>query len=55
MVVLLVYGAMEEPVTLTLHGNDGQTRLSISEGIGSRTRLADQVKLALGVKGTVSA
>jgi hypothetical protein len=29
MVVLLVYGNAEEPVTLILHGNDGQTWLSI--------------------------
>jgi hypothetical protein len=31
MVVLLVYGTGEEPVTLILHGSDGQTRLSIVE------------------------
>jgi hypothetical protein len=31
MVVLLVYGSGEEPVTLILHGSDGQTRLSIVE------------------------
>ena len=29
MVVLLVYRNAEEPVTLILHGNDGQTWLSI--------------------------
>jgi hypothetical protein len=29
MVVLLVYGNAEQPVTLILHGNDGQTWLSI--------------------------
>lgn len=29
MVVLLVYGKTEGPVTLILHGNDGQTRLSL--------------------------
>lgn len=29
MVVLLVYGKAEEPVTLILHGNDGQTWLSL--------------------------
>jgi hypothetical protein len=28
MVVLLVYGNVIEPVTLILHGNDGQTWLS---------------------------
>ncbi len=31
MVVLLVYGNASEPVTLILHGNDGQTWLSIVE------------------------
>ena len=29
MVVLLVYGNASEPVTLILHGNDGQTWISI--------------------------
>lgn len=29
MVILLVYGKSEGPVTLILHGNDGQTRLSL--------------------------
>jgi len=29
MVVLLVYGKAEGPVTLILHGNDGQTWLSL--------------------------
>jgi hypothetical protein len=29
MVVLLVYGKDEEPVTLMLHGNEGQTWISI--------------------------
>ena len=32
MVVLLVYGKAEEPVTLILHGNNGQTWLSIADG-----------------------
>ena len=29
MVVLLVYGKTNEPVTLILHGNDGQTWISL--------------------------
>ena len=29
MVILLVYGKSEGPVTLILHGNDGQTWLSL--------------------------
>ena len=31
MVVMLVYGPAEEPVTLILHGHDGQTWLSIAD------------------------
>ena len=31
MVVLLVYGKSAEPVTLILHGNDGQTWVSIAD------------------------
>lgn len=54
MVVLLVYGAMEEPVTLVLHGNDGKTWLSVSEGVETDSRLAGQVRSALDVKETVS-
>jgi len=31
MVVILVYGIANEPVTLILHGNDGQTLVSIGD------------------------
>lgn len=31
MVILLVYGDMSEPLTLILHGNNGQTWLSIAD------------------------
>lgn len=31
MVVLLVYGSEEHPVSLILHGNDGQTQFSITD------------------------
>src|SRR5689334_24599760 len=31
MVVMLVYGNTNDPVTLILHGNDGQTWVSIGE------------------------
>ena len=31
MIVLIVYGETNEPVTLTLHGNSGQTWLALSE------------------------
>jgi hypothetical protein len=47
MVVLLVYGAAAEPATLILHGNDGQTWLSISDGMTSNARLKEQVRQVL--------
>jgi hypothetical protein len=31
MIVLLVYGEVPEPATLILHGNDGQTWISIAD------------------------
>ena len=31
MIVLLVYGAAAEPATLILHGNDGQTWVSVTD------------------------
>jgi hypothetical protein len=36
MVVLLVYASVVEPATLILHGNDGQTWLSLVERPGQR-------------------
>ena len=36
MIVLLVYGEAPEPATLILHGNDGQTWMSISESTSQR-------------------
>ncbi len=45
MVVLLIYGKSEEPVTLILHGNDGQTWLSI---VNNSVKQADQsVRLSI--------
>ena len=37
MVVLLVYGKEPEPVTLILHGNNGQTWLSLADHPNHRT------------------
>jgi len=31
MIVLLVYGDVAEPATLILHGNDGKTRVSVTD------------------------
>jgi hypothetical protein len=49
---LLVYGEAVEPVTLILHGNDGQTWISLSDSLrqGSDTRLIAEIKQALEVK-----
>lgn len=54
MVVLLVYGDTVEPVTLILHGNDGQTWLSIPEGPTSNAGLKEQVQQALKADKLVS-
>lgn len=45
MVVMLVYGKADEPVTLILHGNDGQTWLSIADG--PRQKSDDQLTMAI--------
>lgn len=36
MVVLLVYGAADEPLTLILHGNEGVTWVSFAEEAGRK-------------------
>lgn len=33
MIILLIYDNEEEPITLFLHGSNGQTRLSIDESL----------------------
>lgn len=38
MVVLLVYGKQEEPATLVIHGQDGQTWLSLATPAETRSR-----------------
>lgn len=49
MVVLLVYGKADEPMTLILHGNDGQTWLSLADAPHQRsdTKLSIEIKQAL--------
>jgi hypothetical protein len=49
MVVVLVYGKSKEPVTLILHGNNGQTWLSITEDLPQRSdiKLSTEIKQAL--------
>jgi hypothetical protein len=36
MIVLLVYGEAPEPATLILHGNNGQTWMSIADSASQR-------------------
>jgi hypothetical protein len=52
MVVLLVRGEINDPLTLVLHGNDGQTSLSIVNLSGKRSDLdlAATVRQALLVQ-----
>lgn len=47
MVVLLVYGSTNEPVTLILHGNNGQTWFSIPNRTASNAALASQIQNSL--------
>ena len=37
MIVLLVYGEVAEPATLILHGNNGQTWISIAECVAQHS------------------
>jgi hypothetical protein len=57
MVVLMVYGDSPEPVTLILHGNNGQTRFSIADGpsLHEDKKLVGNIKQALGLKAPMSA
>ena len=52
MVVLLVYGKAAEPVTLFLHGNDGQTWLSIADDPRQRAdaELLQAIRQALDIQ-----
>jgi hypothetical protein len=56
MVVLLVYGKAAGPATLILHGNDGQTWLSIADNPLQRadTKLVTAIRQALELKALVS-
>lgn len=38
MLVLLVYGKQEDPATLVIHGQDGQTWLSLATPVETRSR-----------------
>jgi hypothetical protein len=55
MVVLLVYGKVAEPATLILHGNDGQTWISIADDPRQRVdaKLINSIRQALEIKASV--
>ena len=53
MIVLLVYGEVAEPTTLVLHGNNGQTWISIADSAAQRgdAKLVGRIRNVLeGVK-----
>jgi hypothetical protein len=56
MVVLLVYGKAAEPATLILHGNDGQTWISIANNPRQRpdVKLITAIQQALEIKAPVA-
>jgi hypothetical protein len=56
MVVLLVYGSASEPVTLLLHGNDGQTWLSIADNPRQKAdaKLITTIRQALEVRASAA-
>ena len=56
MFILLVYGEAIEPATLILHGNDGQTWISLIENPNQRTdrKMISGIQEALKVQAPVS-
>lgn len=52
MIILLVYGKAEAPLTLILHGNDGQTWLSLAETpiSGANCGLGKSIRQALAIQ-----
>jgi hypothetical protein len=51
MVVLLVYGTAQEPVTLILHGSNGQTWLSTVDGQGQADpKLKNKIQQTLEIE-----
>ncbi|MDP1546165.1 MAG: hypothetical protein Q8L87_09085 [Anaerolineales bacterium] len=55
MVILLVYGKNAEPATLFLHGNDGQTWLSIADSPRQKADVKLQVSIRQALEGKATA
>ncbi|MDP1713321.1 MAG: hypothetical protein Q8L41_01125 [Anaerolineales bacterium] len=55
MLVLLVYGEALEPVTLILHGNDGQTWLSIADTPNQKTNIKTVAAIKNALEGKLPA
>lgn len=53
LVVLLVYGSEEAPVSLMLHGSDGQTWLSLVNRPGQPANTATVTSIQQAVEGTI--
>ena len=54
MVVLLVYGKVQEPATLILHGNNGMTWLSITVSTQGGQPLGERIRQALQIPAAAS-
>lgn len=54
LVVLLIYGSEETPVTLILHGNDGQTWLSLVDSPGQPVNKTTIAAIQQAMEGTIS-
>jgi hypothetical protein len=55
MIVLLVYGKPAEPVTLILHGNNGQTWVSVTDTLVQRTDKSLLINIRQALERQVSA
>jgi hypothetical protein len=51
MVILLVYGKSAEPIALILHGNDGQTWLSIVDDTSQKNNAVTAATIRHSLKG----
>ena len=56
MIILLVYGNAMEPATLILHGNNGQTSISLAENPNQQAdrKIVSDIQRALEVKVSVA-